>query len=117
MDISPSTFQRLVPSILDAIAKAHFITLDLELSGIPSQQSNKRKAVEGSNGKPALQERYAETRIAAEKYQVLQLGITCVEQDGTRGTPFRISTSQKRRLIRCRTICNAAVQFLSQPDP
>ena len=86
MDVRPPDFQTRLPYILDAIASAHFITLDLELSGIPGQQLNRPKAVgEALTGKPPLQHRYAETKAAAEKYQVLQFGITCVDEDTDRG--------------------------------
>lgn len=87
MDVSSSNFQSLLPSILDAVARAHFVTIDLELSGIPGHQVNKSRVNgEGSNGKPTLQQRYEETKTAAERYQVLQLGITCVDEDKDRGT-------------------------------
>ena len=86
MDVNSNDFQRLAPSILDAVANAHFVTLDLELSGIPGQQPNRTKVGEGSSGKPTLQQRYAELKIAAETYQVLQLGITCVIENRDRGT-------------------------------
>ena len=85
MDISPADFQFQLPSILDAISTAHFMTIDLELSGIPGQQPNRFKASEALTKKPRLQQRYEETKAAAEKYQVLQFGITCVEEDNARG--------------------------------
>lgn len=87
MDVNCSNFQNLLPSVLDALATAHFVTIDLELSGIPGQQMNQSRVFgEGSSGKPTLQQRYEETRAAAERYQVLQLGITCVKEDLDRGT-------------------------------
>lgn len=87
MEVTNSNFQSLLPSILDSVAKAHFVTIDLELSGIPGQQMNKSRVIgEGSSGKPTLQQRYEETKTAAERYQVLQLGITCVDENKDRGT-------------------------------
>lgn len=87
MEVSNANFMGLLPSILNAVATAHFVTIDLELSGIPGQQMNRsRVAGEGSSGKPTLQQRYEETKTAAERYQVLQLGITCVDEDKDRGT-------------------------------
>lgn len=102
MDINSSDFQSLAPSILDAIAKAHFVTLDLELSGISSQQPNKVKVRvgDGLSGKPTLQHRYIETKIAAETYQVLQFGITCVLEDKVRG----IATNETLRGVLLRWI-------------
>ncbi|KAL8873587.1 MAG: hypothetical protein Q9174_000979 [Haloplaca sp. 1 TL-2023] len=88
MDVNHRNFHNLLPSLLAAIADAHFVALDLELSGIPGGQINKAK-VPGSgsrtDGKPSLQERYEETKSAAEKYQVLQMGITCVGENRQRG--------------------------------
>lgn len=83
MDVGPRTFLHQLPSILNAIADAHFVAIDLELSGIPTR---KPRAVGEDTGKPNLQSRYEETKMAAEKYQVLQLGITCVGEDRVKGT-------------------------------
>ncbi|KAI4253718.1 MAG: hypothetical protein LQ352_003516 [Teloschistes flavicans] len=86
MDVTRHTFHGLLPSLIAAIADAHFVAIDLELSGIPGQQINKpRTATPRSDGKPSLQERYAEIKEAAEKYQVLQLGITCAGENRSRG--------------------------------
>lgn len=99
MDVKPPEFQSQLLPILDAIASAHFVTLDLELSGIPGQQFNRFKAAsEGISGKPLLQQRYEETKAAAEKYQVLQFGITCVEEDRNRGLNLLSTCSLKPEL-------------------
>lgn len=73
MDVDKTSFYPLLPDILTDISTAHFVTFDLELSGIPTKDP--------SAGKPTLQRRYLETKAAAERYQILQIGITCVEQD------------------------------------
>lgn len=83
MDIGPKTFLNQLPTILNAIAEAHFVAIDLELSGIPTR---KPRAPGEDIMKPNLQSRYEETKLAAEKYQVLQLGITCVGEDRDKGT-------------------------------
>lgn len=83
MDIGPRAFLHQLPTILNAIADAHFVAIDLELSGIPSK---KPRAAGEDSRKPNLQSRYEETKMAAEKYQVLQLGITCVGEDRDKGT-------------------------------
>ena len=88
MDINIGNFHSRLPSFLQAVSDAHFIAIDLELSGIPGHQINKPRAV-GEHairgGKATLQERYEDTKKAAETYQVLQLGITCVEENRHRG--------------------------------
>ena len=92
MDVNRNTFQSQLPLILKAIAASRFVTLDLELSGIPSRQIGQARAPgRGEDGKQTLQERYEETKKAAERYQILQLGLTCVEEDLDRGTSFRPS--------------------------
>ena len=81
MDVNRFNFHSLLPSLLAAIADAHFVAFDLELSGI----SGKRQGVARSHGKATLQQRYEEVKKAAEDYQVLQLGITCVGENNDRG--------------------------------
>lgn len=74
MDVDKISFYPLLVDIISDISKAHFVAIDLELSGVPTKAS-------WGSGKPTLQERYAEIKDAAEKYQILQIGLTCVEQD------------------------------------
>ncbi|KAL8789022.1 MAG: hypothetical protein Q9195_007042 [Heterodermia aff. obscurata] len=82
MDVSRHRFQACLPFILEDIANAHFVSIDLELSGIPGPLT-KRSKTDGvsSSGKPTLQERYTDIKQAVERYQVLQLGLTCVIED------------------------------------
>ncbi|KAL8636251.1 MAG: hypothetical protein Q9228_006332 [Teloschistes exilis] len=97
MDVTRHTFHGLLPSLIAAIADAHFVAIDLELSGIPGQQINKpRAAGPRFDGKPSLEERYAEVKQAAEKYQVLQLGITCAGENRNRGDVTRIRSWSHR---------------------
>ncbi|KAK5118286.1 hypothetical protein LTR62_002799 [Meristemomyces frigidus] len=74
MDVDKVSFYPLLPDLLTDISQAHFVAIDLELSGVPSKGVH-------SVGKPSLQQRYLETKEAAERYQILQFGLTCVEQD------------------------------------
>ncbi|SMR49653.1 unnamed protein product [Zymoseptoria tritici ST99CH_1A5] len=77
MDVDKTSFYPLLLDILTDISDAAFVTIDLELSGIPTKDP--------AAGKPTLQQRYLETKEAAERYQILQIGITCVEQDASSG--------------------------------
>lgn len=87
MDVSRDGFQACLPLILKDIANAHFVSIDLELSGIPGPQINRgRLDGGGSSGKPTLQERYTDIKHAVERYQVLQLGLTCVLEDKENGS-------------------------------
>lgn len=95
MDIGPRAFLNQLPTILNAIAEAHFVAIDLELSGIPTRKS---RAPGEDIIKPNLQSRYEETKLAAEKYQILQLGITCVGEDRDKGTYTFHTCRMKHRL-------------------
>lgn len=81
MEVDKHSFYPLLLDILTDISEAHFVAFDLELSGVPSKQSGAGKGT----GKPTLQERYFETKEAAERYQILQVGLTCVKQDVENG--------------------------------
>ena len=78
--------------MLRALANAHFVAIDLELSGIQSKTIHRFKAVENASnsgkptgGKQTLQERYEEAKEAAERYQILQVGLTIVDEDAETG--------------------------------
>lgn len=87
MDVTRHSFHNQLPALFAAIADAHFVAIDLELSGIPGKQINKPRVDGGyGDGKPSLQQRYEETKKAAETYQVLQLGLTCVGENRDRGS-------------------------------
>lgn len=77
MDVNQTSFYPLLLDILTDISESHFVAFDLELSGVPVKQSGASRRV----GKPSLQERYQEVKEAAEKYVILQLGLTCVRED------------------------------------
>ena len=85
MDIDESGFWTQLVPILRSICDATFVAIDLEMSGIPMRGYgfNDRSHLAG---RPSLQELYEETREAGMKYQVLQIGITCIEEDRERGT-------------------------------
>lgn len=77
MEVDKVSFYPLLLDILTDISEAHFVAFDLELSGVPTK---KVKSDRGA-GRPSLQERYLEVKEAAERYQILQIGLTCVQQD------------------------------------
>ena len=74
MDVNRTGFDGRLLEILEAISTAHFVSLDLELTGIPTRPYGKRN-------KHTLQQRYEEVKKAAEIFQVLQVGLTCAEED------------------------------------
>ena len=72
--------------MLEAISTAHFVALDLEFSGIQSKAIHRVETSEPAVGrKQTLQQRYEEVKEAAERYQILQIGLTCVEEDQEKG--------------------------------
>ncbi|KAB8801884.1 hypothetical protein FH972_026706 [Carpinus fangiana] len=114
MDIQRADFAEKLPTILKHISEAHFLSFDLELSGIPDQRRNR------GNGPKSLAERYKELKIAAETYHILQVGLTCVEEDRTnakyvvRSYNFNISplVDEQLDLDRDFTYSTSAVSFL-----
>lgn len=113
MDVPRHKFQACLPFILEDIANAHFVSIDLELSGIPGPQINKsRLDGVGSSGKPTLQERYTEIKRAVERYQVLQLGLTCVLEDKENGWCEGKRQWTNRANIRYRKLYAEALQLL-----
>lgn len=114
MDVDKFTFPSRLLDVLEAIAEAHFVSFDLELSGVPVKQSK------DSAGKPTLQERYLETKHAAEQFQILQIGLTCVEDDASRQAyicrPFNFNLSpviaERLDVDRTFSFHSGAVEFL-----
>lgn len=85
MDIDQGSYKKNLLPVLQHIANASFVSFDLEMSGIHKNSRYGLKSSGHDNGKPNLQTLYEETRIAAETFQVLQVGITCVEEDREKG--------------------------------
>lgn len=92
MDVDRTEFLATLPSILKHISNASFISFDLELTGIPPQRRRGR-----ADNKATLQERYEAVKTAAETYQILQIGVTAVEEDHENGQylirPFNFNLS------------------------
>ena len=82
MEVTRKTFGSHLPRILKNMSECCCVALDMEFSGI---------AVRGLGGSPAshgnqsIQERYEEMKAAAETYQILQVGLTFVEEDTENG--------------------------------
>ena len=75
MDLTSQSFAFHLPRILADLATCRFVAIDLEFSGIARGQGERAK------GSQTLQDRYAETKRAADKYQVLQIGLTTCHED------------------------------------
>jgi poly(A)-specific ribonuclease len=79
MEVPSHKFSSELVGILQLIADSHFVALDLEFSGISSRRTRSGRS------RLSLQEVYAETREAANQYQILQMGLTIVEEDAQKG--------------------------------
>lgn len=88
MEVKGENFHYHLPRLLSSIAHSHFVSLDLEFSGISTRLSKSGPAhTNDRGGKQPLQARYEEAKEAAEKYQILQIGLTCVAEDTEKGDP------------------------------
>lgn len=74
MDITHARFPYEVLRIINEVADSHFVAFDLEFSGIAQQRRPR-------SSKLTLQEYYEDVKSAAEKYQILQVGLTIVNED------------------------------------
>jgi len=90
MDVTKQNFQYALGQILDALTNADFVAFDFEFSGIPSRANLRPALAEDKlqerprDGRQSLQARYTEAKEAAEKFQILQVGLTVVEQSPVR---------------------------------
>lgn len=78
MEVDAASFPHHLLGLFINISEADFVSFDLELSGIPSRLPNKPPR---GPGRFTLEERYAETKAGADRYQILQVGITCARFD------------------------------------
>lgn len=92
MDIQRYNFPSKLLEILEDASQSTCVAFDLELSGVPVRPYGKR-----DGGKATLQQRYAEIKAAAERYQILQIGLTFVKEDKLNGMyelkPYNINVS------------------------
>jgi poly(A)-specific ribonuclease len=79
MEVPSHKFSSELVKILKLIADSHFVALDLEFSGIASRRARTGRS------RLSLQQVYEETREAADQYQILQVGLTIVEEDAQKG--------------------------------
>jgi poly(A)-specific ribonuclease len=80
MDIPSHRFPFELVKIIQLIADSHFVALDLEFTGIASRRTRTGKS------RLSLQQVYEEVKEAAKQYQILQVGLTIVEENAQKGT-------------------------------
>ena len=82
MDVQKSQFAQELVRIIEHVADSHFVAFDLEFSGV----AGRRKPLPGGKrDKLTLQEMYDDVKEAAEKYQILQVGLTVVKEEQNAG--------------------------------
>lgn len=109
MDITSHSFQFYLQKVLDDLATCCFVAIDLEFSGVPKAQNGPRAKLQ------TLQERYTETRSAAERYQILQIGLTICDEDTEKGEIAEVRIGRLK--IQLRSIVHLeAVQYLSESN-
>ena len=74
MDINATSFYGNLLDVFTTISESQFVSFDLELSGVSSKPQRPNDTTQ------TLQERYEEIKQAAERYQILQIGLTCVRE-------------------------------------
>lgn len=75
MDLTREAFPSYLPWLLMDLSSSCLVAVDLELSGIAlSLDRNGPKT-------QTLQQRYDEIKAAAEKYQIIQIGLTICRED------------------------------------
>ncbi|KAB8289811.1 hypothetical protein EYC80_010444 [Monilinia laxa] len=97
MEVHRDNWRQLLLPILKDISNATFVSFDLEMSGITTRPKHTNQERTHDIGKPSLQQQYEEVKDAAETFQVLQLGITCVEEERDKeyylAKPYNINLS------------------------
>ncbi|KAJ6446444.1 CAF1 family ribonuclease domain-containing protein [Purpureocillium lavendulum] len=69
MDVTADNFWQLLPSMLEAIAAADYVAIDLEMTGVVVRDS-------ASRGKMSLEQAYNRVRNAASTFSAVELGVT-----------------------------------------
>jgi poly(A)-specific ribonuclease len=78
MEVDAASFSHHLLGLFINISEADFVSFDFELSGIPSRIQNKPPR---GPGRFSMEERYQETKEGANRYSILQVGITCARFD------------------------------------
>ncbi|CAG8903509.1 unnamed protein product [Penicillium egyptiacum] len=91
MDVTAVNFPECLPSMLNDISTSCFVSVDFEMSGVVFKPGI-------SQSRPqTVQERYVEAKAAAERYQILQVGLTTCHEDKETATytlkPYNINLS------------------------
>lgn len=86
MDVTSQNFWQTFPAVVRSLARADFVVLDLEMTGIISKEAKAAKL--------SVEDVYERARKAAQTHQIIQFGLTCVyyvdETDGKLMNTFSV---------------------------
>lgn len=85
MNVHRDNFYPELMDMLKSLSTATFVSFDMEMTGITMKDRFASRDGSGHK-KNTLQGQYEEVKKAAENFQVLQIGITCVHEDRENGT-------------------------------
>ncbi|KAF2100482.1 CAF1-domain-containing protein [Rhizodiscina lignyota] len=117
MDVDRISFAPRLLEILEDLSQCHFVSLDLELSGIATKLAH-------ATGRQTVQERYRDIKEAAERYQILQIGLTFAIHDQEEETyllkPYNFNLNplldEKLDIERIFSFQSGAIEFLLRND-
>jgi len=81
MDVTAENFWQLLPNMLEAIAAADYVAVDLEMSGVMVRDSL-------TTGEVSFEQAYARLRSAANTFSAIELGITTMRFVECMSCPF-----------------------------
>lgn len=84
MEITSENFWGSLLEVLEAIAAATYVSIDLEMTGIRTRNFK-------SSAKDVIDIIYEQAKAAAEHFQIVQFGLTCISHSrSTKGKPNRV---------------------------
>ena len=95
MEVTSQNFWETLPAVLGAMASASHVSIDLEMTGIYSKNT-------AINGKTPLNTIYEKAKEAAERFQIVQFGLTCISYDKrSKGKSNRVYILRAQVMKRC----------------
>jgi poly(A)-specific ribonuclease len=83
MEITSKNFWESLPEVLEAMAAATYVSIDVEMTGVYTKNIM-------SPAKPSMDMIYEQAREAAERFQIVQFGLTCISHSrSTKSKPRR----------------------------
>jgi poly(A)-specific ribonuclease len=71
MEITSENYWESLPGVLEAMAAATYVSVDVEMTGLYSKNTT-------TNAKTALNAIYEQAKEASERFQIVQFGLSCI---------------------------------------